>query len=610
MPQGDGVDGPEGATPYLLALAFAVLSALCVLVHELGHVVAARALGLKVRRVFIFLLGGVSDIHPEPTRARQEFIVSAAGPATSAGIAAAAWVASLPAPPPSAIGVELQILIWSNLVIAVFNALPGLPLDGGRVLRAVVWGLSDSRLRGTVFAAWGGRVVAVAVAGSGLFLQRGDWQLTSTLVSAALGAFLWTGASQSLAAARFTDRIPRLTLAELVRPAVWVPAQTSLAQAVQQLWTTGARAIVVVDGAGRPRRIVHAARGNRVPVVIGDDAARALRLGGGRAARHPDRPRPAPGLSGRPAPGLPGPRCRSSGRRALGRRRAGCVDRHPHPRRQAVTDRCFEPGDRVQLTDPKGRLHTVTLAAGKQFHTHRGAIEHDALIGAPEGSVVSSTAGTAYLALRPLLADYVLSMPRGAAVIYPKDSAQIVALGDIHPGAVVLEAGAGSGALTCSLLRAVGPTGRVISWENRAEHAAVARTNVDTFFGSAPPNWSLRAGDVLEHEPAEGVDRVILDMLSPWEVLDVVGAALRPGGVLIGYVASTTQMSRLVEAIRAGGGYTEPSAWESLVRGWHVVGLAVRPEHRMIGHTAFLVSARRLAPGVVAPARQRRPAKG
>ncbi len=270
----------------------------------------------------------------------------------------------------------------------------------------------------------------------------------------------------------------------------------------------------------------------------------------------------------------------------------------------------FAAGDRVQLTDPKGRLHTVTLEPGKQFHTHRGAIEHDAMIGAPDGSVVTATSGTAYLALRPLLADYMLSMPRGAAVIYPKDAAQIVMLGDIYPGARVLEAGAGSGALTCALLRAIGPQGRLVSWENRPEHAVVARANVDTFFGSTPENWSLRDGDVIEHPSEDTVDRVILDMLSPWEVLDAVSAALRPGGVLIGYVASTTQLSRLVEAIRERGGYTEPTSWESLIRGWHVVGLAVRPEHRMIGHTAFLVTARRLAPGVVAPSRQRRPSKG
>jgi tRNA (adenine57-N1/adenine58-N1)-methyltransferase len=270
----------------------------------------------------------------------------------------------------------------------------------------------------------------------------------------------------------------------------------------------------------------------------------------------------------------------------------------------------FQAGERVQLTDPKGRLHTVTLEPGKQFHTHRGAIEHDGLIGAPEGSVVTSTAGTCYLALRPLLVDFVLSMPRGAAVIYPKDAAQIITMGDIYPGATVLEAGAGSGSLTCSLLRAVGPTGRVISYENRDDHAEVAVRNVKTFFGDVPANWELRLADAAEHPAEENVDRVILDMLSPWEPLPAMAAALNPGGVFIGYVATTTQVSRLVEAIREHTGFTEPHAWETFMRGWHVVGLAVRPEHRMIGHTAFLVSARRLAPGVTAPARQRRPSKG
>ncbi|HEX2903700.1 MAG TPA: tRNA (adenine-N1)-methyltransferase [Jatrophihabitans sp.] len=269
----------------------------------------------------------------------------------------------------------------------------------------------------------------------------------------------------------------------------------------------------------------------------------------------------------------------------------------------------FQIGDRVQLTDPKGRLHTVTLEPGKEFHTHRGAIKHDDLIGAPEGSVVHSSAGTGYLALRPLLTDYVLSMPRGAAVIYPKDSAQIVAQADIHPGARVIEAGAGSGALTCSLLRAVGPTGSVISYERRQDHLEHAERNVGTFFGEHPANWQLRLADLAEHPTDEMADRVILDMLAPWDVLPTVAGCLRPGGVVLGYVATTTQLSRLVEALRDSGQWTEPHAWETLVRNWHVVGLAVRPDHRMQGHTAFLVTARRLAPGVVAPTRQRRPAK-
>ena len=270
----------------------------------------------------------------------------------------------------------------------------------------------------------------------------------------------------------------------------------------------------------------------------------------------------------------------------------------------------FVVGDRVQLTDPKGRLHTVVLEAGKQFHTHRGAIAHDDLIGAPEGSVVHSTANTGYLAFRPLLADFVLSMPRGAQVIYPKDAAQIVGFGDIGPGMRVLEAGAGSGALTCSLLRAVGRGGTVTSYERREDFADVARSNVGAFFGEVPANWSLRLGDLAQHPSDEVVDRVVLDMLEPWAVLPTVAAALRPGGVLIGYVATVTQLSTYVEALRAQGVWTEPHAWESLLRPWHAVGLAVRPEHRMVAHTAFLVTARRLAEGTVAPIRQRRAQKG
>jgi tRNA (adenine57-N1/adenine58-N1)-methyltransferase catalytic subunit len=283
-------------------------------------------------------------------------------------------------------------------------------------------------------------------------------------------------------------------------------------------------------------------------------------------------------------------------------------DAAPVPPREPVLG-AFVVGDRVQLTDPKGRLHTVVLEPGKQFHTHRGAIEHDDLIGAPEGSVVMSTANTGYLAFRPLLADFVLSMPRGAQVIYPKDAAQIVGFGDVGPGMRVLEAGAGSGALTCSLLRAVGSAGTVTSYERREDFADVARGNVGAFFGEVPANWSLRLGDLAEHPAEEVVDRVVLDMLEPWAVLPTVAAALRPGGVLVGYVATVTQLSTYVEALRAQGLWTEPHAWETLLRPWHAVGLAVRPEHRMVAHTAFLVTARRLAEGTVAPIRQRRAQK-
>lgn len=264
----------------------------------------------------------------------------------------------------------------------------------------------------------------------------------------------------------------------------------------------------------------------------------------------------------------------------------------------------------MQLTDPKGRLHTITLEPGKQFHTHQGAVDHDALIGQPEGSVVTSSGGTAYLALRPLLADFVLSMPRGAAVIYPKDAAQIVMMADIFPGARVVEAGVGSGALTLSLLRAVGTGGMVHSYERRREFAEVAAKNVQTFFGGPHPAWRVTVGDLVEQLDERDVDRVVLDMLAPWECIPAVAAALVPGGVLCTYVATTTQLARTVEAVREHGGFTEPASWETMLRTWHVEGPAVRPDHRMIGHTGFLTTARRLAPGVSAPRRKRRPAPG
>lgn len=321
----------------------------------------------------------------------------------------------------------------------------------------------------------------------------------------------------------------------------------------------------------------------------------------------------------------------------------------PHGRRFSGP---LAPGDLVQLTDPKGHRHTVQLEPGRGFHTHRGVVAHDELIGRPEGSVVRSSNGTEYIGMRPRYADYVLSMPRGAQVVYPKDAAQIVMMGDIFPGARVLEAGAGSGSLTCALLRAVGPDGTVTSYEVRPDFADTARANVARFFGGEPPGWSLHVGDVGDGDLPE-CDRVVLDMLAPWDVLDRVSRALVPGGMLIAYVATTPQLSRIVEELRAygsqeilapqdprdpqsnpsatnhdpgtdgtlappertsddagPGGYAEPEAFETLVRGWHADGLAVRPDHRMVAHTAFIVTARRMAPGVHAPKRRRKPSRG
>ena len=270
----------------------------------------------------------------------------------------------------------------------------------------------------------------------------------------------------------------------------------------------------------------------------------------------------------------------------------------------------FKEGDRVQLTDPKGKLYTFTITPGKEWHTHKGWITHDDLIGLPEGSVVSTTAGLKFTAFIPLLADYVLSMPRGATIVYPKDAAMIVGVADIYPGARVLEAGVGSGALTLSLLRAVGEAGSVHSVERRQDFADNATANIENYFGKAPENWKLDVGSLQEQTFTQNFDRVILDMLAPWECVAMAAEVLRPGGVLLAYVATTTQLSATAEALKSDGHFTEPESSETIVRGWHHEGLAVRPQQRMIGHTGFLIQSRRMAPGVEVLARRRRPAKG
>ena len=270
----------------------------------------------------------------------------------------------------------------------------------------------------------------------------------------------------------------------------------------------------------------------------------------------------------------------------------------------------FAAGDRIQLTDPKGKLYSFTITPGKEWHTHKGWIVHDELIGLPEGSVVSTTAGLKFTAFIPLLSDYVLSMPRGATIVYPKDAAMIVGVADVYPGAHVLEAGVGSGALSLSLLRAVGPGGTLDSFERREDFAEIARSNVGNYFGAIPQHWSLTVGSVQEIDSEKRYDRVILDMLAPWECVEMAAKVLRPGGVFLAYVATTTQLSATAEALKSDGHFTEPESSETIVRGWHHEGLAVRPQQRMIGHTGFLIQSRRMAPGVEVLARRRRPAKG
>lgn len=280
----------------------------------------------------------------------------------------------------------------------------------------------------------------------------------------------------------------------------------------------------------------------------------------------------------------------------------------PDPELSGVRRGPLQAGERITLTDNKGRRHSVVLREGAQFHTTKGGVSHDELIGGPEGVVVRSIGGLEFLALRPLLAEFTVTMPRGAAVVYPKDAAQILMGADIFPGARVLEAGVGSGALTMSLLRAIGPHGELHSYERRPDFAEIAQRNVRNFLGQDHPGWHLHLGDLVEAITDDPVDRVLLDMLAPWECVDAVAAVLVPGGVFCAYVATTTQLGRTVETLRTHTGFTEPEATEHLVRGWHAEGLAIRPNHAGIGHTGFLVTARRLAPGVSAPRKKRRPA--
>ena len=270
----------------------------------------------------------------------------------------------------------------------------------------------------------------------------------------------------------------------------------------------------------------------------------------------------------------------------------------------------FAAGDRIQLTDSKGKLYSFTITPGKEWHTHKGWITHDDLIGLPEGSVVSTTAGLSFSAFKPLLADFVLTMRRGATIVYPKDAAMIIGVADVFPGARVLEAGVGSGALTISLLRAVGEKGSVHSIERREDFADIARANVNDYFTNQTENWKLDVGDLQDQSFDSEFDRVVLDMLAPWECIDIAAKALRPGGVFLAYVATSTQLSATAEALKTDGRFTEPESSETLVRGWHHEGLAVRPQQRMIGHTGFIIHSRRMAPGVEVLARRRRPAKG
>jgi tRNA (adenine57-N1/adenine58-N1)-methyltransferase len=255
----------------------------------------------------------------------------------------------------------------------------------------------------------------------------------------------------------------------------------------------------------------------------------------------------------------------------------------------AVGDRSlFAVGDKALLIDAKKRRYLFTLREDGQFHTHAGITPHGSIVGRPDGCTVRSTGGARYLAVRPTLADFVLSMPRGAQVIYPKDLGPLLILGDIFPGARVLEAGVGSGALSMTLLRAGAD---VVGYELREDFATKARANVESFLGDGCP-YRVELRDVYEGIDETGLDRIMLDLPEPWRVVKHATAALRPGGILVSYLPTIGQVAQLKEALDAAG-FVLAETIEVLQRSWHVEGQSVRPDHRMVAHTGFLTAARR-----------------
>ena len=253
-------------------------------------------------------------------------------------------------------------------------------------------------------------------------------------------------------------------------------------------------------------------------------------------------------------------------------------------------------GEPVLLVDHRGRRYLVSLAPGQKFHYHMGVVEHDDVIGLDPGATLYSSRQGRLRAFRPTLSDYILKMPRGAQVVYPKDIGPILVRADVFPGARVLEAGVGSGALSLALLRAVGPEGRVVSYEVRADHARTAADNIARFLGGPPGHHEIRHGDVGTDVPEQAwFDRLVLDLPEPWATLPAVARALRPGAWWCSYVPTVPQVQRTVEALQHHG-FVRIETVETLERAWNVAGMSVRPEHRMVAHTGFLTTAALLGP--------------
>jgi tRNA (adenine57-N1/adenine58-N1)-methyltransferase len=252
----------------------------------------------------------------------------------------------------------------------------------------------------------------------------------------------------------------------------------------------------------------------------------------------------------------------------------------------------LKDGDRVLLIDPKERRYLISLRTGASFHTHVGIVSHDDLIGASEGSTITGSTGRRFLVVRPTLSDTVLKMPRGAQVIYPKDLGAILIEADIAPGVRVLEAGVGSGALSMALLRA---GASVVGYELREDFADRALANVDAMLGGDAP-YRVELRDVYQGIEEQGLDRILLDLPEPWQVLPHAEKAMRPGGILCAYLPSINQTSQLRNALDHSS-FGMAATLEVLHRTWHVETRSVRPDHRMVGHTGFLTTARLLVPG-------------
>lgn len=263
--------------------------------------------------------------------------------------------------------------------------------------------------------------------------------------------------------------------------------------------------------------------------------------------------------------------------------------------------RRLQNGDRVHLIDKKGRQYALTLKSGDVFQHSGDTVSHDELIGMPDGSLATLSRGRRMVALLPTLGEYVLKMPRGAQVIYPKDLAIITVWADIHPGARVFEAGTGSGALTMALLRAVGERGRVVSYEAREDFARTAMKNIERYLGPVP-HLTLRRRDVYEgfdeEDRREPFDRLVLDLPEPWRVIPHAAAALRSGGVYLSYVPTVPQVVQTVEALERAAVFGLIQTFETLLRSWNIQGRSVRPDHRMIAHSGFITVARKVEPGL------------